>query len=143
MKVLLMLACLLPFGMFSCNSSRNMVTLADVKWELASMEGKEIQIKEGAVRNVFIQFDEKEKRASGMAGCNRFFGGYEMDGSKLKFSHMGATRMACPEMNVETAFFKVLEDTDNYIIKEHQLILRQKDKVLAVFKSSGRDGDNK
>ena len=47
---------------------------------------------------------------------------------------MGATRMACPDMQVESAFFKMLESTDSCGIKEHTLTLFSKGKALAVFK---------
>ena len=62
-----------------------------------------------------------------------FFGGYEADGNKLKFSHMGATRMTCPDQETETGFFRILENTDAFRIRDRQLSLLQKGKVLALF----------
>lgn len=64
-----------------------------------------------------------------------FFGGYELDGKTLKFSQMGSTRMACPDMEVESAFFKMLENTDRFEIKDHTLLLMNRNQVLAEFKS--------
>lgn len=57
---------------------------------------------------MYIQFEDVEKRVNGRAACNRFFGNYEIDGNKLKFSPMGATRMACPDLQNETEFFQML-----------------------------------
>lgn len=124
---------LIGIGMISCNSSRNMVKLTGVKWVLENLEGKPLQMKENG-NKVYIHFNDAEKRADGMAGCNRFFGAYELDGMTLKFSQMGATRMSCPDMNVETAFFKMLENTDRFEIKERKLLLMHGNQVLAEFK---------
>ncbi len=126
--------CSLLLVMGACHSSKNTVKLTGVKWVLEKMNGEKIQTKE-TDNEMFIQFNEADKQVNGKAACNRFFGGYEMDGRKLNFSQMGATRMTCPDINIESEFFKILENTDNYEIKDHQLFLRQKDKVLAVFKS--------
>lgn len=141
MKTLLILICMLGLGMASCNSAGDKkVNLTGMKWVLQTLDGKAVQLKEGQDR-VYIQFDNAEKRAIGMAGCNRFFGGYELDGNKLKFSQMGATRMACPDMEIETAFFKMLENTDSCEIKDHMLTFLQKGKVLAVFKGESLSGE--
>lgn len=48
---------------------------------------------------------------------------------------MGSTRMACPDMEVESAFFKMLENTDRFEIKDHTLLLMNRNQVLAEFKS--------
>jgi len=40
----------------------------------------------------------KEQRVGGMAGCNRFLGGYELgQGGQLEFGEMRLTRRICPE----------------------------------------------
>ena len=134
MKRYLFLISLVVLGLVSCNSSKNMVKLTDVKWVLETLDGNKPEMKESG-NEVFIRLNGTEKRISGMAGCNRFFGNYEMEGKKLKFSHMGSTRMACPDMEIESVFFKMLEDTDSFVIKDNKLSLMQKGKVLAVFKS--------
>lgn len=47
---------------------------------------------------------------------------------------MGATRMTCPDQETETGFFRILENTDAFRIRDRQLSLLQKGKVLALFK---------
>lgn len=133
MKTILFLI-LIGLGVTACNSSRNIVKLTGVKWVLEKLDGKPLQMKENG-NKVYIHFNDTEKRADGMAGCNRFFGGYELDGKTLKFSQMGSTRMACPDMEVESAFFKMLENTDRFEIKDHKLLLMNRNQVLAEFKS--------
>ena len=75
-------------------------------------------------------------KLSGVGGCNRFFGNYEMESSRLKFSPMGATRMACPDLQTETEFFQMLDGVDGYSIKDNKLSFLSKNKVVAVFKKA-------
>ena len=53
----------------------------------------------------------------------------------MTFSGMGATKMACPDMDIETTFFKVLEDTKSFVIKNNKLTLKDDNNVIAVFKA--------
>lgn len=131
MKNLLLLFCLTLIGV-GCNSSKNMAKLYDVKWELKTLNEKEVKLTDNN-SEIYIQFNEAEKRVSGRGGCNRFFGNYEMDGDKLKFSPLGATRMACPDLQTETEFFQVLETVDSYSLKDGVLAFKSKGKPVAVF----------
>lgn len=134
MRTFLLLICLIAMGV-GCNSSKNMAKLNDVKWVLKSLDGKEVHLTDSN-SEIYIQFNETEKRVNGRGGCNRFFGNYEMDESKLKFSPMGATRMACPDLKLEGEFFQMLEEVDSYSIKDGILSFQSKDKVIAVFKKA-------
>lgn len=131
MKNLLWLFCVVMMSA-GCNSSKNMAKLNDVKWELKMLNGKEIKLTDNN-SDVYIQFNEAEKKVNGRGGCNRFFGNYDMDGDKLKFSPMGATRMACPDLQTESEFFKALETVDTYSIKDGLLSLKSKGNVVAIF----------
>lgn len=132
-KIGLILLCMAGFGLNACHSDRDKVELTGMKWVLQILDGKKVQLADEQ-RPVYIQFNGADKRATGMAGCNRFFGGYELDGTKLKFSQLGATRMACPDLETESAFFRMLENTEGCEIKDRQLMFLQKGKVLAVFR---------
>lgn len=125
--------CMAGLMLMGCRSSKDDMGLTGTKWVLELVEGQKVEMKI-ANNEIVMQFSGDEKRVTGMAGCNRFFGGYEADGNKLKFSHMGATRMTCPDQEAEARFFKILEDTDAFQIKAQQLSLLQKGKVLALFK---------
>jgi uncharacterized membrane protein len=48
-----------------------------------------------------VVFD-REGRASGRSGCNRFTGGYQLSGEGLSFGQIAGTRMACPPAESET-----------------------------------------
>ena len=72
---------------------------------------------------------------SGRTNCNRFFGKYELKGQKLEFGNLGMTRMACPDMQYEDAFVKMLDEVDRFEIKGAELTLFDDHKALAVFKA--------
>lgn len=127
---------------FSCKSAKETVSLTGVKWVAESLNGKEIKFKEDQ-SEVFFTFDAVDKKVSGRAGCNRFFGTYEQNESALTFSGMGATKMACPDMDIEASFFKVLEDTKSFVIKNDKLTLKDDSNVIAVFKAQKENKENK
>jgi len=81
----------------------------------------------------FIIFDEAKTQASGYAGCNRFFGGYDLKGAALKFGPIGATKRACSDREeaVETEFLKVLDATRRWRVVDGTLELLNGDLVLA------------
>lgn len=131
MRTILLLLCLtLMAG--TCNDTKDLVKLSGVKWNLQMLKGKEIQLKDKN-SEVFIQFDESQKRVNGRAGCNRFFCDYEFDGDKLKLSPIGLTRMACPDLETEQKFCEVLEKVNGVSIENNKLMLLQNGNVLAVF----------
>lgn len=86
-----------------------------------------------------LKFDDATKQVSGFAGCNRFFGTYTVDGNKLTFSNIGATKMLCPENNntIETDYFKVLESVTNFNLSDNSIsLLNNKKEVLNATKNS-------
>lgn len=76
----------------------------------------------------------EDGRASGFAGCNRFSGGYETDGSRLTFSPLAATRMACEQgMQLERDYLAALEATRTFRLTPQGLELLGESGVLARF----------
>ena len=132
MKCLWIWVCIIFWGCNACNSEKNIEKLKDIKWELNTLYGEKLPLNDSQ-KCMFIQFDVQEKRVNGKAVCNRFFGNFEMEKSKLKFSSIGATRMACPDVRMETDFFKMLEAVDAYSIQEDCLSLLSKGKEVATF----------
>ncbi len=69
---------------------------------------------------------EKDGTMHGFAGCNSFGGAYEYkEGSRLSFSKIAATMMACLDMTVETEFLKVLGEVDSCYVDEQKLSLNK------------------
>ena len=85
---------------------------------LAGSEWRPVQLGEQAVAetaSLFVRF-EAEGQVAGHGGCNRFFGSYQITEGRISIGPLGATRMACPEpdMNLETEFFQALEQARGF-----------------------------
>jgi heat shock protein HslJ len=106
--------------MVSCMKQATPPLVADaagiegIQWYLTEVGGSPVSPMADD-KQPHILLDPEEKQATGFAGCNNFFGRYELDGSSLTFGPMGATRMACPDLEtgLETSVFKALESTLN------------------------------
>jgi len=114
------------------------VTLEDMHWALIELNGNAITV----VANdnaPYLELSSKKASAFGFGGCNRFFGSYEATDRSLKFSAMGATRMACPEgMNQEQALFTALNATTRYKIHGSKLLLFADNALVARFEARER-----
>jgi len=66
--------------------------LAGSEWRPTEIDGVEI----AEDTKIFIGFGA-EGRVQGSGGCNRFTGSYEVDGDKITFGPLAATRMLCPD----------------------------------------------
>jgi heat shock protein HslJ len=102
----------------------DVISMVGKKWKLVELNGKPVEKNPGDGRDYFITLQQEESRISGFAGCNNFFGSYELkDGNRISFSKMGSTMMACPNMTTEQELFKVLETVDNYTMNDNLLQL--------------------
>jgi len=82
--------------------------LENTYWKLVRLGGTAVTVADGQREPHFI-LQPGEKRVAGSGGCNRMMGSYTLDGSKLTFSQMAGTMMACPEgMDVERSFHAAL-----------------------------------
>jgi len=104
------------------------------KWLLTEVSGAPISPIAGE-KQPHILLDPALKKASGFAGCNNFFAGYEINGAALKFGPAGSTRMACPDLEtgLETEFLKVLDKTVRWEIRDNVLLFLDGSDVLARF----------
>lgn len=64
-----------------------------------------------AQRAPSLTLEAEGARAFGSGGCNRFSGGYTREGQSLRFTPLASTRMACPDMETESAYFAALDAT--------------------------------
>jgi heat shock protein HslJ len=64
-------------------------------------------------------------KLTGHSGCNRFFGTYDISGNRIKFGHMGVTRMACIKsvMELESKFLSAIEGTKTFLRNKIELSL--------------------
>ena len=91
------------------------VELKNSKWRLVKLYGKTIEKNKDSKREYGITFNI-DGRFSAFAGCNNMMGSYKLkeEVSRIEFSKVASTMMACEDMVTEQELAKVLEMADNY-----------------------------
>lgn len=93
-------------------------------WVMQEMTGVEFK-KENLSKGLPVfEFYLNDMRFSGHAGCNQLAGKIEIEGNRITFGEIIATKMACPDMEVEHAVLSALEkSTFNYAVDNPKLTL--------------------
>ena len=78
-----------------------------------------------------------ENNLGGRGACNSLLGQYATgDKYALRFSHLGSTKMLCPENEaLEMKLLNILSKTTHYDIDYDMLMLMQNGEIIAVFKA--------
>ncbi len=117
------------------DKTKQEVSLEDTKWLLQSY-GEPGNVKDIlADTEITAEFVSSERAIRGSAGCNSYFGGYEVEGNQISITGpIGATEMYCVEpgglMEREQEYLAVLQNAETYDIKDDQLRIFCGDKVL-------------
>ena len=131
-RLSLVLLTVAAMGLVSCATG----ALEDVEWVLESY-GETGKLKSVmGDKEITAEFKSEDGQASGSAGCNQYFGGYELSGSKLSIpGPLGSTMMACPEdiMEQERVYLQALQAAESYEIDGDELRINCGEEVL-VFK---------
>jgi putative lipoprotein len=99
------------------------VALRNSYWKLTRLGGSPVHVSERQSEPHLILAQGK-MQVSGSGGCNRFTGGYTLEGDTLRFSRMASTMMACVDgMEQERRFFSDLAKVARYRIAGDQLEL--------------------
>lgn len=73
----------------------------------------------------------------GIAGCNTYFGSYQVEGDDLAIGQLGSTLMFCEQpqgiMDQEFAYFGLLESATRFAVDGRQLKLIADDAVIVVY----------
>jgi heat shock protein HslJ len=114
----------LLLGLFAMPARAQPDGLTGIDWVLAGASG---------TRAPYLRFEAG--RVGGLGGCNRFKGSYKLSGSKLSFSPLAATQMACLDgFEAERAFFDMLGKVRGMSLKDGRLkLLDASGAVLASF----------
>ena len=105
-------------------SSKPNAELLETYWKLVELNGKPVVQGEKMKKEIRIILKKEGNRVTGFSGCNTLMGTFELkEGNRITFSSMASTKMACPDMETEAAFNKVLKVVDNYAINGDILIL--------------------
>lgn len=107
-----------PIAMLDKKPETTQATLLSAKWSIKSVNAKnvrEMMAENG--QNPFIELDLDNKSISGNAGCNRIMGqivenpGVE---KSMTFPNVAATRMACPQLELEGVVLEALNKVATY-----------------------------
>lgn len=110
------------------------------RWQLFELNGRAVA-SPASREAAYLELDAAQARVAGNAGCNRFFGTYELTtGNRLRFGpNLGSTMMACPELEREREFLAMLARVDSYTIGDGTLSLnRARMAPLARFRPAER-----
>lgn len=121
--------------MAACGSAAQDKTLEGTTWKLAQMGSIPATAINQETDFFTLEFNAADTMVAGRTNCNRFFGKYELKGQKLSFGNLGMTRMACPDMQYEDAFVKMLDEVDSYAIEGSELKFYDDKKVVAEFRA--------
>ncbi len=120
------------------NNSPTTKRLSGRKWKLTAIRG--VTIGTTGATNAddapYIEFDGAQQRATGSGGCNRFSGGYKLDGGSLRFSPIVSTKRACvrDDLNrIESEFLQLLGEVTRFEIQGDTLRLYAGDKQVLSF----------
>lgn len=92
-------------------------------WVVNTMK-RQARIDEETLTNVSLQMN-RDGTFTGKGGCNNIRGTYVLKGSSIKFSNIISTKMACANLEQETAFLQLLEGTVSaFSVTGNQLLLR-------------------
>lgn len=105
-------------------------------WVMESISGIELK-KEELIKGLpTFEFNLKNMRFGGHAGCNNLSSTIEIKGNKIKFGNIAATMIACPEMKIERKVIDAINmKSFDYKIENATLTL-ENDSVKMIFKKT-------
>lgn len=113
-------------------------SLEDIKWVLQSYGGSDNRTSVLSGTEITAEFVSSEGTVKGSAGCNSYFGSYELKGNQLSIpGPVGSTEMYCVEpegiMEQEQAYLTMLQLAESYEINDGELTINCGSEAL-IFK---------
>ncbi len=104
--------------------------LGGTSWELVAIS------KHRPIEGSHISISFENRQASGSSGCNRYGGGYKVNGDKIAFDAMYMTEMACADMTLmdqELEYMQNLGNAQRFEILDGQLLIYHSDHEALTF----------
>ncbi len=101
-------------------------------WRLIEFRGEAVPTDKA----VTLTFDAEKKMIYGQAPCNNFFAGYSLfkDAEhNIEISNAGATRMFCPDTEIENGFTRELSNIKRLKIEGERLLMLDADGNLVAL----------
>ncbi|MDP6633053.1 MAG: META domain-containing protein [Dehalococcoidales bacterium] len=100
--------------------------------ELFGEPGNLVSVQKGT--KITAIFSSTQKRVEGSAGCNDYFGDYQLSDNTLTFVAMGHTEMYCTEpegvMAQETQYLKILSNSESYQVTDGAFQVNSGNEIL-------------
>ena len=96
-------------ALFACSGSQTDAKQLEGKWNVVEVKGEKVNCE----NTTFMEFDMKENKLHGNAGCNIFNTSVTLDAkdvSALKLEDGMTTMMSCPDMDMETKILQSMSD---------------------------------
>ncbi len=129
MRIIIPAVLLLLFIFAGCNSIAVFVPedeLLNNEWIVTSIDGLDSPF----TGRVTLRFSTDPNTVSGRAACNMFTAGYNLGENSITFDQVASTKMMCPDINTETAFFSALRKVTSYRLQDGNLIFLENEKPL-------------
>lgn len=121
----------------ACGDSKTNLPLEGTQWKLTEMDGKADPAFDAEEDTFNFTLDPSRMMVYGVGACNRLFGSYEREGrDELDIDQLASTMMACPNMDLESRFAKLLEEADKFRIDGDVLTLFDDGRKVLVFKGT-------
>ena len=129
MKKYLLIVLVMSLILSACTSKQSAPLTGT--WKLTAYGPRETPTPAVTGAEATLTFDG-EGNVTGNGGCNSLGGKYKIDGTKIAFSDITSTLMACDDarMAQESVVTQVLSGTAEYEIKDNTLTLTNGDSVL-------------
>lgn len=110
----------------SATANNGNAEITETYWRLTELRGKPVGPTAADKKEVYIRLKKDGNQLQGFGGCNGFGGHFELkEGSRVSFSNMMGTMMACSDLANENKLFEALREADNYIHLGKKLILNK------------------
>ena len=107
-------------------------SLYDTKWSLYKIHS-DAGVTEVSTK-AFIKFNEEKKSAGGNGSCNTFGSSTTINNNAISFKNIFSTKMYCEDVQqIENTFLNQLGKVNRFDVKEKQLLLYDKEKILLEF----------
>ena len=133
---LLLVSLIVAIGITACESETT--AIENTKWELSRYGMQETNLQaviEGT--EITASFNSKDNQVTGSAGCNTYFGNYEINKKQLSVSMLAWTEMACLEpegvMEQEQQYLSILRSAESYTIEDSELRILCSDGWVLIF----------
>ncbi|MDQ3015224.1 MAG: META domain-containing protein [Bacteroidota bacterium] len=158
MKILSFLSVLIAFAFMSCNNTKDATNtnnppatdtvntsvdnspaspVTGKRWILNELNGKAVNTYPEQNKQAYIMMDPGGQ-AQGNGGCNGIGGSYTTSGNDgISFSQLISTKMACPDMTLESDFQNALQSSTSFVVDGMHLTLKNAEgTAIAKFDAS-------